>query len=311
MKGLELSRNYYFEVAEPSLKTRFPDLYPRIAAGLVGNGSECFGYDDEVSRDHDWGVDFYLWLSQEDEWRIQDLKAWKQQLFQQNPPEFSRHRSAYGATINVMTNGTFYKQLIGTPGRPENLQQWLRAPEENLALAINGDVFVDNLGEFTKMRNELLEYIPEDLRRKRIAAKCMLIAQTGQYNHRRMAGRGDFVAVRTALSKFNDHVIALVFLLNRVYRPYYKWAFRRMSELEIPGSEIAPLLVSLAVSPLNNEVIDSQSETIEKICRMLIDELHRQGLARSYESFMTAQGEEVQASIQNETLRNLPTQYEI
>jgi hypothetical protein len=57
MKGLELSRQYFTDVAEPLLKRDFPALYPRLAAGLAGNGSECFGYDDEISRDHDWGID--------------------------------------------------------------------------------------------------------------------------------------------------------------------------------------------------------------------------------------------------------------
>ena len=65
-KGLELSRKYFLETAEPKLKDAFPELYPRLAAGLCGNGSECFGYDDEVSRDHDWGPAFCIWLEAND-----------------------------------------------------------------------------------------------------------------------------------------------------------------------------------------------------------------------------------------------------
>ncbi|MDR2108798.1 MAG: hypothetical protein LBP28_05005, partial [Coriobacteriales bacterium] len=66
MGALELSRHYYREVAEPQLKQDFATLYPRLAAGLVGNGSECFGFDDQQSKDHDWGIDFYLWTTEAD-----------------------------------------------------------------------------------------------------------------------------------------------------------------------------------------------------------------------------------------------------
>ena len=66
MKGMELSRLYYREVIQPFLHEEFSEYEDRIAAGLVGEGSECYGYDDEISRDHDWGAKVCLWFCQAD-----------------------------------------------------------------------------------------------------------------------------------------------------------------------------------------------------------------------------------------------------
>ena len=57
-KGLELARAYYEQYGRPMLEKEFPDVLDRIAAGLCGHGSECFGYDDAVSRDHDFEPGF-------------------------------------------------------------------------------------------------------------------------------------------------------------------------------------------------------------------------------------------------------------
>ena len=63
MKGLELSKRYYEEYGQAMIQRHFRQYEERIAAGLVGMGSECFGFDDEISRDHDWGPAFCIWLN--------------------------------------------------------------------------------------------------------------------------------------------------------------------------------------------------------------------------------------------------------
>ena len=66
MKGLTLSLMFYREYGAPMLHEQFPDLEGRIAVGLAGSGSECFGYDDELSQDHDFEPGFCLWLTRAD-----------------------------------------------------------------------------------------------------------------------------------------------------------------------------------------------------------------------------------------------------
>ena len=312
MNCLELSREYFFGTAEPNLKSIFPDLYPRLAAGLVGNGSECFGFDDDISRDHDWGVDFFIWTTDSDKNSIPVLRSWKNELYATNPPELLRTRSEYGAHIGIMTCGEFYSSLIGAPEGPLTLNEWLRAPEENFAMCVNGDVFIDGAGEFTKTREYLLKYYPEDLRCKRIAAKCMVLAQTGQYNHERTAKRRDWVTLRTVLSRFTDNAIAMVFLLNRVYRPYYKWAYRALKDLPILGDEVARLLFLIAeAGGFDNESFATRQQYISELCAIIVEELKTQDLSGSDDWFLTTHGEEAMRRIAEASLRSLPAQYEI
>ena len=65
MKGLEISKKFYEEYGKPMLEEGFPELMGLIAVGLVGSGSECFGFDDEVSRDHEFEHGFCIFLPDE------------------------------------------------------------------------------------------------------------------------------------------------------------------------------------------------------------------------------------------------------
>ncbi|MBR4224440.1 MAG: tetratricopeptide repeat protein [Oscillospiraceae bacterium] len=63
ISGLELSRRYFDTFFRPAIKgltEMCPSLADKVTIGLVGEGSECFGFDDERSFDHDMGPSFCI-----------------------------------------------------------------------------------------------------------------------------------------------------------------------------------------------------------------------------------------------------------
>lgn len=303
MKGLELARRYWREVGLPAFKSACPQLLERAAVGLVGEGSECFSFDDELSRDHDWGPGFCLWLSHEDMVRFgKQAEA----VYRSLPEEFLGFRRLRQAPLSqgrvgVLETGPFYARFLGLDRPPQTLYQWRCLPESGLSAATNGAVFQDPVGDFSTMRNSLLAYFPEDVRRKKLAARCALAAQSGQYNYQRCLRRGEQVAALLALAQFIEHAQAIVFLLNRRYRPYYKWTQRALRELPILGTETAERLDALTsdASEIN------KTDVVEAVSALIIGELARQGLSAHSSDFLLPHAEEIQAGIEDAALRSV------
>ena len=223
MKGLELAKRLYEERARKLFEDELPDLVPQMAVGLVGEGSECFGYDDEISRDHDWGPAFCIWLPQEvlaaNSSRLESVLAELPQQFEGFEVRMTDPRLRMGR-VGPLPLELFYQRFLNIPRAPENLMEWRRIPEQYLAVATNGEVFQDNLGTFSAIREKLLAFYPEDLRLKKIAARIMAASQAGQYNLPRMLRRCDFVACDICRARFIEAVLSTVFLINRKYVPF-------------------------------------------------------------------------------------------
>ncbi len=302
MKGLALCEAYYQEVCAPMLRDRFPAQLERIAAGLVGDGSECFGYDDELSQDHDFGPGVMLWLTRADQACFgRALQSELDRLPQEFAGFHGRNTSAWGAgRMGVHTIEGFYAQFTGLERAPQTLAEWRHIPETHLAAATNGKVFADPLGAFSRQRSALLAYYPEDVRLKKMAARCMQIAQAGQYNYPRCLKRSEPVAASLALAEFITATVSLIFLLNRRYRPFYKWMHRALGEMPRLGTLAQPAL-ALLVSPGCTDPV----ELIEALCAELVGELRRQGLTDSNSDFLLDHGPSLQLRILDPELSQL------
>ena len=69
-KGIDICRKYYDRYVRPMIDEKFPEYASKIACGLSGEGSDAFGYDDELSRDHDWGPSVCLWITKDTDTQI-------------------------------------------------------------------------------------------------------------------------------------------------------------------------------------------------------------------------------------------------
>ena len=141
--------------------------------------------------------------------------------------------------------GGFYGRFIGMPQPPQTWKQWRLVPEQFLAVSTNGAVFSDRLGAFTAFREALLGFYPEDVRLKKIAARCMGMAQAGQYNLLRSLKRGETATAMLAAARFSEQAVSMTFLLNKRYMPFYKWAQRGVEQLPILGREQAAGVAAL------------------------------------------------------------------
>lgn len=301
MKGLELSRAYFEEYGR-ELLARFDPTGEKISAGLLGYGSECLGYDDELSADHDFEPRFYLWIDERTEREI-GFKLMR--AYNALPHEFMGYgrtaHSLYGAGRGgVVTVRDFFETFTGLGRLPESDGEWLRIPDYSLNAAVNGQIFVDNCKEFRLFRDTLKEGMPIDVRRQKLAARLAVMAQSGQYNYPRILQRGDFGAAALAAAEFAAKGLEVLFILNKAYAPYYKWLFRAARELPVLGS-LTEDFEYIVNAPQSEE----KSTRIESVSAAIIDELKRQGYSKAEDSYLEAHAVSVRHAIRSKDLIGL------
>ena len=300
MRGLDEARRFYDERGRAMIRENFPAYEGRIAVGLAGHGSQCFGYDDALSRDHDFETGFCLWLTDEDDAAIGVVLARAYRALGAGKAEA---RSLLGESgVGVRRISDFYRRYTGSAGAPESWQQWMSLPSWALAEATNGEVWRDELGAFSAIRETLLHGMPEDVRRKKLAARLVTMAQAGQYNYARCLGHGESGAALLALGQFVDAASECIFLLNRRHMPYYKWRFRAMRALHTLADMTEPLEYLLG-GENGGENDALKARLVEDICANVRGVLLTQGLSHGGGDYLEEHAFEVQEHIATPAIR--------
>jgi len=306
MKGLELAKKYYLEYGAPMIKENFPEFEGVIAVGLVGSGSECLGYDDDISTDHDFEPGFCMFIPDED---IIDSKTefLLERAYAKLPREFMGYSRSSTAPVGERRHGVirmseFFTRRVGSPDGELSLEEWFSLPEHALAEVVDGEIFRDDLGTFTAVR-ERLSAMPNDVRLKKLAGHLLLMAQSGQYNYSRCISRGETGAAQLAVIEFVKSAMQVIFLLNNKYMPYYKWSFRALSELEI-FSELTYSLEYLISSENGKENSVLKMDMIEDIAGLIIAELKVQDLSEAICTDLEKHAYSVNDKIVDNDIRN-------
>lgn len=304
MKGLELAELYYKEHGAAMMEESFPRLVSRAAVGLSGEGSECLGFDDEVSRDHDFSPSFCIWLTDGD---YEEYSFRLSRAYSALPREFHGVKRdgatpTGGARRGVMRTSDFYRKFLGSPSSPATAEHWLAIPEYALAAATSGKVFRDDLGEFSAVRETLLRGYPDDVKFKKAAAYFITAAQSGEYNYERCLAHGESGAAQLAIFTYVKNILAAIYLLNGRYMPFYKWAFRGAARLPVLSNltDVLEFLISSGNEP--NEA-NAKRGIIGDVSRAVLTEAHRLGFTDGAASLEKA-AYEANGKVSSPTLRN-------
>lgn len=295
------------------LESGFPKLLPYIAVGLCGSGSECFGYDDEISQDHDFEPGFCIFLPSEE--TVDRRAAFQlERAYAKLPKEFMGFKRQAvspvgGSRHGVLRTNEFFREKTGSENGELETDAWLKIPEYALCEATNGEIFYDGKGDVTRIR-DCLSKMPDDVRKKRLAGSLIVMAQSGQYNYNRCIKHNETAAAQLAVFEFVKASLGAVFLLNSVYMPYYKWSFRALSSLPVLSS-LHDTLEFLMTSENTESLAETKYYIIEDIASSVIAVLQDQNLTDAVCGDLEKHAYSVNDKINDPYIRNLNIFYTV
>lgn len=252
MSGIELARAYWADVVRPILDRELPGL-PR-AAGRLGGGSDVLGLDDDISRDHDWGLRLTLLVPAHHVAEVDEVLAvLLPASYRGHPTRFPvtwdpavRHRVEVTAPAEFVRSRTGLDLDVGkdSDGAALSATDWLSLTGQSVLEVTAGPVFEDTSGDITALRERFAWY-PHDVWLHVLAADWTRVEQELPFVGR--AGqRGDDLGSRLIAARLVTALVRLGFLLERRWPPYPKWAGTLFAGLPVAPSAGEHLAGALA-----------------------------------------------------------------
>ena len=310
MNGLDLSRQFYEEYGKKMLHEKFSQIESKIAIALIGSGSECMGYDDDISRDHDFDAGFIIFISDD----INDKTKFElEREYSYLPNEFNGFKREILSPVGGNRKGVkrisdFLFEKLGRRDANLSLTDFLTIDEEYLLEITNGEIFRDDSEILINIWKKLT-YLPNDIKLKKIAGELLIMAQSGQYNYVRAKKRLDIGAGKLSINKFVNSFIHFVFLINEVYMPYYKWQFKSLKLLSWPnllyGNLIYDNLINLLSVNKDNIFTVEIENMLNELSNICIDRLNIDKLIMKRDNFLESYAYQVNNHIKDNYIRNL------
>jgi len=252
--GLLLSELFYREDVEPILRTSFPQLI--YAAARLGRGSEVLGFDDDMSRDHDWGPRLTLFLPDDvleaekpkiDETLKKNLPHkfrgystnWSKPHEDQTWGLVESNEGSINHRVEITSIRNFILGYIGFDIIGElTLADWLTFPQQKLLGITGGKVFHDEV-ELKAVR-EYFAWYPEDVWLYLLASVWQRIGQE-EHLMGRAGEAGSEIGSTLIATRLARDIMRLCFLIEKKYAPYPKWFGLAFAKLKC-SEELTPIL---------------------------------------------------------------------
>lgn len=309
IKNLARCKMFYEKYGKPMLQSKFSEYEERIAVGLVGEGSDCFGFDDCISTDHDYAIGFCMWLREEDYREIGEELQMQYEMLLKEYGDLPDYHPFLDRRRGVFSINAFYNEMLSLNINFEeagknwtclslSMTEWLSFEESALATITNGELFRDDLGLFTHIRQQFADYYPDKIWRMRLSKSLHDFSQYAQSNYSRMMARKDWVTASVCVGKALESAMDIAHLLNDTYAPYYKWKKKNMeSFLRLSGMLLLLEKISLLPSqkaawegvPYDAAIVNEEDEVVclfEQIARMILQELKRQNMVSGENTFL-------------------------
>ena len=275
------------------------------------------GFDDAMSRDHDWGCRLTLLVDEPDRGAVRQVGL----LLERELPESYRGLPvrfpltwdpSVSHNVEIATVAGFAASRLGVnPAGELSALDWLIVTGQSVLEVTAGPVFADRTAELAQVRARLRWYPPE-VERYVLAAGWQRLSQEMPMVGR-AAEHGDELGSRLLSARLAGDLMWLAFTLSRRWPPYPKWRGTAFGALAVAADLAGPLAAAAAAPHWRD-----RESALAGACEILLGAQRARGLPapapavipfwdRPYRTVDDTVRESLLSAITDPDLRALPT----